>query len=86
MPFTLNYGEKVIGTEKKLHILILLEDFKAVPGIDERNYACRALLAVQRAIRELDSLIEDVENMGGGEFFDFFWGIEDGTFLKTRQP
>jgi hypothetical protein len=63
-----------MGTERELHTLILLEDFKAVPGIDERNYACRALLAVQRAIREFDGMIEDVENMDSGDFFDFLLG------------
>jgi hypothetical protein len=39
MPFTLNYGEKVMGNKTELHTLIPLVDFKAVLGIDDREDA-----------------------------------------------
>jgi hypothetical protein len=39
MPFTLRYGEKVMGNKTELHTLIPLEDFKAVLGIDDREDA-----------------------------------------------
>jgi hypothetical protein len=39
MPFTLRYGEKVMGNKTELHTLVPLADFKAVLGIDDREDA-----------------------------------------------
>jgi hypothetical protein len=38
-PFTLSYGEKVMGNETVLHTLVPLSDFKAILSIDDREDA-----------------------------------------------